>query len=727
MNSTKISIFNRSNHTKNGKEIPFDVFLQYIHDGKWQDVVLPIRAIADKVARDEAKRNIAPCVTVSGLFSERKITGLTQHSGYLAIDVDNIDAEEIKSIVCTDRHVYAAFTSISGRGVCFIFRINGDKHTEAFEGLQEYLYINYGVVVDVSGKDVSRARFISYDPHIYINSAADKFTQYHKKKKAATKIPEIVFVQSDFDSIVQEICNRRIDITGAYHEWLGIAYGIADKFGDEGRQYFHQISQFSPLYEFRKADKQFDACLKRSASSKRATLGSFYHHAKLAGLQTVTEKTKLVTQTAAIAKKSRRTASDTIKLLNDVEGISPAESQPIVDQVFQNNISVDTSDGPIDALETWLRQNYQLRRNTITRKIEDSGIDVEEEDLNSIFIAAKKAFGKEVSSEVLHKLIFSRFIPEFNPFLEFFKLYEDRQTVGCISAIFNTIETDTGMAGSDFFPEYAVHFGRKWLVGLVSAMHGKHSHLMLVLSGNKQGTGKTEFWNRLLPAELQKYYAESKLDRGKDDEILMTQKLLILDDEMGSKDDKEIAAFKRLTSKHVFSLRAPYGKHNIDLQRLAVMCGTTQENEILSDPTGNRRLIPINVISINHQAYNSVDKIDLLMEAYRLFRDGFDWQLTADDVAILNQNTRYFEKPSAEYDLIQKHFEIPEKESDIWVEFLSTTEIKSILELRSGQRLNPKHIGMELKKCGCERKQEMKHGTRKWGYYLIEKAKKSTM
>ena len=58
---------------------------------------------------------------------------------------------------------------------------------------------------------------------------------------------------------------------------------------------------------------------------------------------------------------------------------------------------------------------------------------------------------------------------------------------------------------------------------------------MLVLAGETQGTGKTHFFRYLLPNKLQNLYAESKMDNGKDDEILMTKKWIIVDDEMGGK------------------------------------------------------------------------------------------------------------------------------------------------------------------------------------------------
>lgn len=719
--STNISIFKNIWETKNGRSIPLDMFLENVREGKWQDIVLPIRAIREKQARQDAKKKV-PYVTISGIFSGREDDKMTGHSGFIGIDIDDEDPNHVKELLGADRYVYAIFTSISGTGACVLFRINGEKHREAFAGISEYLYTTYNFVCDPTAVNPSRARYVSFDPHIHINERADKFTLYPKREKAHAKVPEIVFVQNDFEMIVREICARRIDITGSYHEWLRIAYGLADKFGEGGREYFHSISQFSHLYDYQKVDKQYSACMKRSASGRMATISTVYYLAKQAGIQIVSEKTKLISQTAYLAKKGRRTQQDTVKLLQEAEGISPKDSEEIVSQVFQNNVEVRSEDSLVDELEVWLRQNYDLRRNVITRYIENAGKAMQTKDLNSIYIAGKKLFEK-LTYDLVEKLINSSFTPDYNPLLDFFERHKARKPKGVILSLFETIESDTGLMGSEFFPQYKEHFGTKWLVGMISAIHGVHSPLMLVLSGSKQNTGKTEWWRRLLPSELRTpsdYYAESKLDAGKDDDLLMTQKLLIMDDEMGGKSKKDEKRLKELLSKQTFSLREPYGRNNVDLQRLAVLGGTSNESEILSDPTGNRRIIPINVLSIDHAAYNKIDKIDLLMEAYWLYQDGFRWELSSDDIKVLNANTGYFEQSSPEYDLLTRNFEKPKADNEPYACFMTATEIKSHLELRSGQKLNPTRLGMELKKVGLERVAKKIKGVQVKGYNIIK-------
>jgi RNA polymerase sigma factor (sigma-70 family) len=84
--------------------------------------------------------------------------------------------------------------------------------------------------------------------------------------------------------------------------------------------------------------------------------------------------------------------------------------------------------------------------------------------------------------------------------------------------------------------DYLEIYLKKWLLGIIGSSFGTYSLMILVLVG-EQGIKKTEFFRNLLPKDLQKYYSESNLDEGKDSEILMCKKLLIVDDEFGGDND----------------------------------------------------------------------------------------------------------------------------------------------------------------------------------------------
>jgi predicted P-loop ATPase len=319
--------------------------------------------------------------------------------------------------------------------------------------------------------------------------------------------------------------------------------------------------------------------------------------------------------------------------------------------------------------------------------IEENGNDVRRERLNSIFLRARSTFNTpNVNYDLVERIIFSDFVPEYNPLQEYIDKNRYRNTSGNIQQLINSIKTDTPNADK---------FIRKWLLSLCAAIDGYPVRSVLALVGG-QNSGKTEWFRRLLPSKLKKYYAESKLDAGKDDDILMCQKLIVMDDEMGGKSKQDEKRFKELTSKSIFSLRAPYARANEDFKRLALLCGTSNDFEVINDPTGNTRILPVKVLSIDHELYNSIDKDELFMECVRAYDSGEDWQLSKDELFELAEVSNDFEGTNYEGELIAQFFKRPRLND--FAEFLTATEIKEVIESNSKQRIiYMKKFGMQLR------------------------------
>ncbi|MBK7345809.1 MAG: hypothetical protein IPI98_02545 [Chitinophagaceae bacterium] len=166
-------------------------------------------------------------------------------------------------------------------------------------------------------------------------------------------------------------------------------------------------------------------------------------------------------------------------------------------------------------------------------------------------------------------------------------------------------------------------FVRKWIVSIISSMHKVHSPLLLALARFSKGTGKTEFFRRLLQTSYLDI-TQSKLDKEKDDELLMCENIIIMDDELGGKSKSDAQKLKNITSKEYFYLRRPYGDHNERILRVAVLCGTSNYINVVNDTTGNRRILPIKVLDIDKDLFNGIDKRKLFNEAYQLYKSGFD-------------------------------------------------------------------------------------------------------
>jgi predicted P-loop ATPase len=189
-----------------------------------------------------------------------------------------------------------------------------------------------------------------------------------------------------------------------------------------------------------------------------------------------------------------------------------------------------------------------------------------------------------------------------------------------------------------------------------------------------------------------------------DDELLMTQKLLIMDDEFGGKNKTEAKRLKELTSKRAFTLREPYGRKNVTIPRVAVLCGTSNERQILNDPTGNRRIIPLEVISFDFQLLNSIDRISVFMEAVYWYNEGVTYHTNKEEIAYLNGNTQQFEQIRPEQELLQRYFRNPvDGES---ASFMSAMDIKVYLEKATQQRIILPKLVFELEQLNYMRIQK---------------------
>ncbi len=363
-------------------------------------------------------------------------------------------------------------------------------------------------------------------------------------------------------------------------------------------------------------------------------------------------------------------------------------------------------------IKMFLNKSHKFRRNVISRHIEVDGDVLDDKMLNTIFINCKTHIPK-ATKDLVSSIIFSDFITDYNPFTELLDKYVKeypKQATGHIEKFIKCIETDT--ANADLFI-------KKWLISIIASTDGRHSPLFLVLCGG-QNTGKTEWFRRLLPECLRKYYAESKLDLGKDDEILMTKKLVIMDDEMGGKSKQEHKKIKELTSKQVFSIREPYGRISMDLQRLAVLGGTTNDEEILNDPTGNRRFLPVRVLDIDKEKYNSIDKDLLFFECWLEYKSGYSFELSTDDINTLRDSSFEFKQSSTEEELLTKYFGRPEDHEALTAVEKTNSEILSYIKVYSTIHINQTKLGIILRQMGFEQYHKKVNKTTIRVYKVVE-------
>jgi predicted P-loop ATPase len=696
----KISFYQNVFQKKSDTELAVNEYFENIKSGKWQDVVLNYRA-------GRGEKTKIPAVTASGIFDEQRLANqLQKHSGILCIDCDqkdNTDILNIRERLKNDKFIYSYHVSVGGFGLALYFKINPSKHIESFFAIEKYLANEYHIIIDQSCKDVSRLRFVSYDPDIYINLNSEKWTQYLEKTNIIPQVFNPIFSKNDIDFCVNQLVSKGIDITTDYHDWIRLAFAFAAELGENGRGLFHKISSLNSDYNEKKCDNKFTNCLKHN--NNKTNIGTFFWMCKNAGIQIKTAQTKKIEDVSRIRKKTigksggckdESTAKkETEKYLIEVEGIT--DSKEIIEKVFALNDKDfnESDDNSLDQIyEYIISQN--IKHNEITKLNEIKGNPITDRDINTLFLQAKELFPKsKLNKDLVCIILDSEKIPSYNPFMDFFKKYKNIKTTGNIEKLFDCIQVPDNEY-SNILPILI----EKWLLSIIASMHGTYSLLILVLIGD-QATNKTKFFRCLLPPELQKYYAESKLDDGKDAELLMSKKLLIVDDEFGGKSKKEAERLKEMAAKQTITARKAYARESQDYNRYAVLGGTSNEIAILNDPTGNRRIIPVQISNIDIDKYNEIDKVDLFMELYHKYREiGDGWMLTKDEIKTLNTNTQIFAEICIEEEMLLKYF----AKSDNQESYFSCSDMVNICESNlSKQRLSIKKFGQILRKHNFER------------------------
>lgn len=285
----KLSYYDTAKATKSSKTYSIQKFMNAIKTGEWQQIVMKARKLKG-TALSEFKRNHVPAVTISGRFGDgRSNSDLIRHSDFIAIDVDaadNVDVQKRKRQLRDDPYVAGYFTSIGGEGLCILFKIKGSTHHYAYENIAEYLKEKYNLIADPSCKNVSRIRFVSWDPERYWHFQKLRFDAPEPKPKDAPVTDD--YDLHDIVELVETAERKGKDLMKGYQAWYRIGQALAI-FGEEGRELFHRLSRVNKR-EYNKAiaDKQYDNCLDQESKGMRdvrVSPGTIFYIAKQNGVK----------------------------------------------------------------------------------------------------------------------------------------------------------------------------------------------------------------------------------------------------------------------------------------------------------------------------------------------------------------------------------------------------------------------------------------------------------
>lgn len=681
-----ISFFDNVHSKEPIGSITFMEYLKNIQNGTWANYVNYYRNA------DLDKKNL-PCFTISGTFNARSNDGLKQHSGIIAIDIDHTGYDELDvSGLKTDPYLYAIHHSVGGKGYVAYFLIDHDKHAESFRGLQTYLHSKYNINIDKACKDVARLRIVSFDPEMIVSEVEppifDQFIIEPIIENTGSIIqssinyppPSLVQLISIADHLVQE----SIDITKEYDDWIKIGFAIAHHFGEDGRALYIKISSMHSKFNELEVNNRYDDMLKKDDG--RTSIGSLFHVLKQYGVKS----SEIIQYTHASQE-------------------SECEHDGIIDET--------------DSLIIEFLQEKRVVRNLVLNRIEVDGRIIEDADVNSLFMECKqyikskkkdqkdkKRKNKSISKNMFLTVMESKFIHEYNPFDDF---------VESLPNIDGRLHLDSLLSCLTYDDPEARIFVEKWLVGLMASLQGIHIVTILVLVG-KQNIGKTSFFRYLLPESLKRYFADAKVDEGKDYMALLASNIIVCDDEFSGKSKSQVVALKRIASQDMMTFREPYGRYNITRKRYALLCATTNDEYVLSDLTGNRRLLPINIQNIDIELLKRIDKTMLFAELKLLAQTESNYILSTEDIELLKQITITNEEPQREEELVLQFIKRPDPSNENATSNEKTnTEIFQHLKQKSNLDISQKKLGMALKKHGYVKFSKRINGISKSVYKVI--------
>ena len=174
--SEKMSYYlNGITTTQPYKAIALADVVRAIQCQKSKRLTATLRKIENEEQAARFKRTHFDYVTFSGTFNTRRCSELINYSGYMVIDLDDVDPVEVKRKLLNQQYFDIAlmFTSPGGYGVkVVVASTTPDEHKQVFRMYQRCFSKQLGVEVDNSGSDIARACFVAYDQDVYFNPHA---------------------------------------------------------------------------------------------------------------------------------------------------------------------------------------------------------------------------------------------------------------------------------------------------------------------------------------------------------------------------------------------------------------------------------------------------------------------------------------------------------------------------------------------------------------------------
>ena len=381
----------------------------------------------------------------------------------------------------------------------------------------------------------------------------------------------------------------------------------------------------------------------------------------------------------------------------------------------------DSKTATVEEIKSFLDGHISLRFNEITSRVEyeipadntdaHRFMPVNDRIVNSLW--SQMSTITRVNIQDMYRVIESDYVPVFNPFKAYLNnlcqsvksvgVQDKKQSVGdrdYIQELAQTVRVKGGEQEQKLWHLYL----KKWLVGMVASWLSEDvvNNVILVLIG-EQGAYKTTWFNYLLPPPLKQYfYTKTNANRmSKDDILTLAQYALVCCEELDTMRPAELNQLKAAVTMPSIDERAAYAHYHEHRKHIASFCGTGNNTQFLSDPTGNRRWLPFEVESILSPREHPFHYEGIYAQALSLYTSGFQYWFTKEEIQELNRHNKQFEAPHLEHELVDLYFRRP-IDSELG-EFISVARALQMISNGISQKLSAVNVGRAFSDLGFKR------------------------
>ena len=736
-------------------------------DRRLESLTKAYRQTGSKHIKMETPLFAVACFFDGGKGKEN-IKGLT---GLSMVDFDHIspsgpltdeELSVLRNKIAGDPHTVMCYTTISGNGLRIIFRYEqpqsktdgvGDhvfeQYKAAFYAGNAYYEKLLGMKADMQCKNITRLSGIAHDPDVFFRDPdkAEAFTfdevataasQHAKESKEEKQMKRI---QTYYDSLVAPMLARKgYKFQPSCHNdyVMRVGYMLAER-------------RFSKKVVVRWALRMFGA----DYSGTEQVINSCF------------------ASTSSRGRDGGRAGQD------DAHTASVDEIKAFLDGRVRLRYNVITS--RVECLLTGENTNNSLSglNTNLTNDTNNSlGVNtnltcpqwqpVSDRIVNTLWSQMSSVM--RVNIQDIYRVIESDYVPAFNPFVEYLESLpewhegdhdyiadlaatvkikgeqehiESQQTShkGTSTKEISQGEISQGEAAQEEASQatdsslftfrsslpslFTLHSSlKKWLVGMVAGWISEDvvNNVILVFIG-EQGAYKTTWFNYLLPPQLKQYfYTKTNANRmTRDDLLTLAQYGLVCCEELDTMRPAELNQLKAAVTMPSIDERAAYAHFHEHRKHIASFCGTGNNVSFLSDPTGNRRWLPFEVESIVSPREHPFCYEGIYSQALALYKSGFTFWFTKEEIQEQNRHNRKFETPRLEYELVDLYFRKPlEHENSM---FMTSSRVLQVIGSGITQKLSATRIGMAFNELGFKRVRY--HGIR--GYLVMQRTAEEIM